>query len=168
MTDRPISNEPARNRITVEIRLLATLLILVLASAFVFFALGPGWLYPRDVSARELYQHGSVYVGQKVNVVGYLVEHTGPHFGDDYSLCEGDPRNLYFTVNPCIAVAGSSPTIDRYISLIFNGTDYEVAPSPCSFAVPCRVVVSGVLIDRGPVTDAAQYVVEASSLTWHE
>ena len=160
--------EQAKNGATIKIRLLATLLILVFGGAFVFFALGPGRFYSRGVSIRELYEHPSVYVGQKVNVVGYLVKHTGLHFGDDYSLCEGDPRNLYFAVNPCIAVAGSSSTIDRYISLIYNGTDYEVAPSPCSFAVPCRVVVSGVFIDRGLVADVSQYVIEASSLAWHE
>jgi hypothetical protein len=63
--------------------------------AFVFFSVGPEWLYPRDVSVRELQAYSSAYVGQGVNVVGYLVKHTAPHFGDDYSLCEGDPRNLY-------------------------------------------------------------------------
>ncbi len=31
-----------------------------------------------------------------------------------------------------------------------------------------RVIVSGVFTDRGPVTDASQYVIEASSMAWHE
>jgi hypothetical protein len=104
-----------------------------------------------------------------VNVIGYLVKHTAPHFGDTYTLCEGDPRNLYFAENPCIAVSGSESTaIDPCLSFVYNGTNYEVALSPCSFALPCRVVVSGVLIDRGPVTDASEYVIEASSMAWHE
>ena len=163
-----VATEQANNETVIKIRLLATLLILVFVGAFVFFALGPGRLYPHEVSIRELYEHPSVYVGQKVSVVGYLVKHTALHFGDDYTLCEGDPRNLYFAVNPCIAVAGSSSTIDLYLSLIYNGTNYEVPPSPCSFAVPCRVHVSGVFIDRGTVTDVSQYVIEGSSLAWHE
>jgi hypothetical protein len=70
-------------------------LILVLMGAFVFFSFGPEWLYPRDVSVRELQAHSSAYVGQGVNVVGYLVKHTAPTSEDDYGLCEGDPRNLY-------------------------------------------------------------------------
>jgi len=168
MTDRAIVTEQTKNGTTVGIRLLATVLILIFVGAFVFFALGPGWLYPRDVSVRELHEHPSVYVGQKVSVVGYLVKHTVPHFGDNYSLCEGDPRNLYFAVNPCVAVLGESSTIDLHISLLYDGINYEVAPSPCSLAVPCRVVVSGVFTDRGPMTDASQYAVESSSAAWHE
>ena len=162
-----LSIDRTKNRTLIRICLLATLLILVLAGTWVFFSLGPGWLYPRDVSVGELYERPAFHVGQKVNTVGYLVKHAAPHFGDDYILCEGDPRNMYFAVNPCIAVVGSSSTIDRYISLVFNGTNYEVAPSPCSFAVPCRVVVTGVFVDRGTVSDASQYVIEASSCTWH-
>ena len=169
MVDHAIVTEQTiKNRSTVRICLLAIVLMLVFSGAFVFFALGPGWLYQRDVSVRELHEHPSLYLGQKVKTVGYLVEHTAPHFGDTYTLCEGDPRNLYLAYNPCIAVAGASSTIDLYVSLFYNGTDYEVALSPCSFAVPCRVVVSGVFTDRGPVTDASQYVIEASSVTWHE
>lgn len=164
----PHSTDKAKNRTVIRICFLATLLILVLAGTWGFFSLGPGWLYPRDVSVRELYEHPAFHVGQKVNAVGYLVKHAAPHFGDDYSLCEGDPRNMYFAVNPCIAVVGSSSTIDRYISLVFNGINYEAAPSPCSFAVPCRVAVTGGFIDRGTVSDASQYVIEASSCRWHE
>ena len=161
--------DQATNRTTIRTRFLATLLVLVLvlAGTLTFFSLGPGWLYPRDVSVRELYEHPSFHIGQKVKVVGYLVKYTAPHFGDDYSLCEGDPRNLYFAVNPCIAVAGSS-TIDQHLSFIYNGTDYGAVPSPCSFAVPCRVAISGVFVDRGTVSDASQYVIEASSTMWHE
>jgi len=168
VTDRAIASEQVKNRTTVGIRLVAIMLILVFVAALVFFGLGAGWLYPRDVSVRELHEQASAYVGQEVNVVGYLVKHTGPHFGDDYTLCEGDPRNLYFAVNPCVAVLGQSSEIDRYLSLTYDGTNYEVVPSPCSYAVPCRVVVSGVFIDRGAVTDASRYVIEASSLAWHE
>lgn len=166
MTDRVIVTEPATKRTRVEVRLLA--IVLVLVGVVVFFALGPGWLYSRDVSATELYEHPSVYVGQRLNVVGYLVKHTGSYFGDEYALCEGDPRNLYFAVNPCIAVSGESSVVDRYLSFLYDGSKYEVAPSPCSFAVPCRVAVSGVFMDRGAVTDISQYVIEASSFTWHE
>lgn len=169
MADRVIVTEQTiKNRTTIRIRLLAVLLILVFMGAFVFFGLGPGWLYPRDVSVRELHEHPSLYVGQKVKAIGYLVKHTGAQFGDDYGLCEGDPRNLYFAQNPCIAVVGASSTIDPYASLLYDGTSYEVALSPCSFAVPCRVLVSGFFVDRGPVTDASQYVIEASSVAWHE
>jgi hypothetical protein len=160
--------DKAKNSTVIRICSLATVLILVLAGTWIFFSLGPGWLYPRDVSVRELYERPVSHVGQKVNTVGYLVKDTAPHFGDEYTLCEGDPRNMYFAVNPCMAVVGSSSTIDRHISLIFNGTNYEVAPSPCSFAVPCRVTVTGIFIDRGTVSDASQYVIEASSCTWHE
>jgi len=163
-----MTKQTIKNRTTVVVRLLAIALILIFLGAFVFFALGPGWLYPCDVSVRQLHERPSVYIGQRVNAVGYLVKHTAPHFGDTYTLCEGDPRNLYFAYNPCIAVAGASSTIDPYPSLLYNGTNYEVALSPCSFAVPCRVVVSGVFIDRGPVIDASQYVIEASSVAWHE
>jgi len=163
-----VSQHAVKSRSTVGIRLLAIVLILVFAGVFVFFALGPGRLYPRDVSIRQLHEHPSVHAGQQVKAVGYLVKHTAPHFGDDYTLCEGDPRNLYFAENPCVAVAGPPATIDQYLSLVYNGTNYEVVLSPCSFAVPCRVVVSGVFMDRGPVTDASQYVIEASSVTWHE
>lgn len=168
MVDRAIVTQQTKNRTTAGIRLLAIVLMLLLVGAFCLFALGPGWLYPRDVSARQLHERPSIYVGQRVNVVGYLVKHIAPHFGDDYNLCEGDPRNLYFAVNPCIAVGGESSAIDAHLSLIHNGTNYEVALSPCSFAFPCRVIVSGVFIDRGQVTDASQYVIEASSVTWHE
>jgi hypothetical protein len=144
-------------------------LILVFVGAFVFFGLGPGWLYSRDLSVRQLHDHPSIYVSEKVNVIGYLVKHTPPHFGDTYTLCEGDPRNLYFAENPCITVSGTASTaIDAYHSFVYNGTSYEVVLSPCSFAMPCRVAVSGVLIDRGPVTDTSQYVIEASSVAWHE
>ena len=163
-----MTEHTTRNRTTVGIRLLAIVLILVFMGAFAFFGLGPGWLYPRDVSVRQLHERPSVYVGQQVKAVGYLVKHTAPHFGDTYTLCEGDPRNLYFAENPCVAVAGPPATIDPYLSLLYNGTNYEVALSPCSFAVPCRVVVSGVFTDRGPVIDASQYVIEASSVAWHE
>jgi len=168
VTDRVIVTEQAKNRTAVGIRLVAIMLILVFVAALVFFALGPGWLYPREASVRELHEHPSVYVGQEVNVVGYLVKHTMLHFGDDYTLCEGDPRNLYFAVNPCVAVLGQSSEIDRYLSLTCDGINYEVVPSPCSYAVPCRVVVSGVFIDLGAVTDASRYVIEVSSLAWHE
>lgn len=170
MMDRaPATPQTVRNRPAVWIPLLAVVLILVSIGASVFFGLGPGWLYPRDLSVRQLHDHPSIYIGQKVNVIGYLVKHTAPHFGDTYTLCEGDPRNLYFAENPCIAVSGSESTaLDPYLSFVYNGTNYEVALSPCSFAMPCRVVVSGVLIDRGPVTDVSQYVIEVSSVTWHE
>ena len=63
-----------------RVRLLAIALILVHMRAFVFFSFGPEWLYPPDVSVRELEAHSSAYVGQGMNVVGYLVKHTGPHF----------------------------------------------------------------------------------------
>jgi hypothetical protein len=159
-----MSEQTIRKRTT--IRVLAIVLIPVFTGAIVFFALGSGWMYPRDVSVRQLQEHPSVYVNQKVNAVGYLVKHTAPHFGDIYTLCEGDPRNLYFAVNPCIAVAGASSMIDPYLSFIYNGTKYETPLSPCDYAVPCRVVVSGVFLDRGPVTDASQYIIEASSVTW--
>ena len=157
-----------KSRATAGVRLLAIVLILVLVGAFVFFSLGPGWLYPRGVSVRQLHERPSVFVGQSVEVVGYLVKHTAPHFGDTYTLCEGDPRNLYFAENPCVAVGGASATIDPFLSLLYDGTNYEVAPSPCSFAVPCRVVVSGLFTDRGPAIDASQYIIEASSVAWHE
>lgn len=168
MVDHAITTGQTKSRTTVRIRFLGALILLVVGGVLLLFALSPGWLYPRDVSVRQLQEHPSVYVGQKVNTVGYLVKYTAPHFGDSYNLCEGDPRNLYFAVNPCIAVTGASSTIDPYLSLAYDGTDYKVVPSPCSFAVPCRVMVSGVLIDRGPVTDASQYVIETSSATWHE
>jgi len=161
-----VYSKTIKHRTTVKI--LAIVIIVVLLGAFAYFRLGPGWVYERDVSVRELHEHPSLYLGQRVKTIGYLVKHIAPHFGDTYTLCEGDPRNLYFAYNPCIAVAGASSTIDPYVSLFHNGTSYEVAPSPCSFAVPCRVVVSGVFIDRGPVTDASQYVIEASSTAWHE
>ena len=169
MVDRAIVSERAiKSRSAVGIRLLAIVLILVFVGVLVFFALGPGRLYPRDVSIRQLHEHPTVYAGRQVKAVGYLVKHTAPHFGDTYTLCEGDPRNLYFAENPCVVVAGPSGTIDLYLSFLYNGTNYEVALSPCSFAVPCRVLVSGVFMDRGPVTDASQYVIEASSASWHE
>jgi hypothetical protein len=168
MTDRAVVSEDSRNRTTVRIRLLAVMLILVFMGALVFFVLGPGRPYPREVSVRQLYERSSVYVGQKVTSVGYFVKYSTPHFGDDYSLCEGDPRNLYFAANPCIAVVAAPSTIDSYISFIYNGTDYEVPLSICSFSFPCRVVVSGVFVDRGPAADASQYAIEASSMAWHE
>lgn len=169
MLDRArVSEHAVKSKTTVRIRLLAGVLILVFVGAFVLFALGLGWLYPRDVSIKQLHEHPTVYAGQQVKAVGYLVKHTAPHLGDDYTLCEGDPRNLYFAENPCVAVAGPTATIDLYLSFLYNGTSYEAALSPCSFAFPCRVLVSGVFTDRGPVTDASQYVIEASSLAWHE
>ena len=168
LTDHTIVPERTTKRPSAGLRVLAMVLVLVLAGVIIFFALGPGWLYPRDVSATELYEHPSTYVGQKISVVGYLVKHTASHFGDEYTLCEGDPRNLYFAVNPCIAVSGESSAVDRYLSFLYDGNKYEVAPSPCSFAVPCRVAVSGVFMDRGSVTDISQYVIEASAFAWHE
>jgi hypothetical protein len=168
VTGRAIATDQTKNRTTVGIRLVVVMLMLVFVGALVFLALGPSWLYPRDASVRELQEHPLTYVGRKVNVVGYNVKHNAPHFGDDYTLCEGDPRNLYFAVNPCVTVLGQSSEIDRYLSLTYDGTNYEVVLSPCSFAVPCRVVISGVFIDRGAVTDASRYVFETSSLAWHE
>ena len=168
MADPTVMTGQTKNRTAVRTRHLGIVLILVFIGALLFFASSPGRLYPLDVSVRQLQEHPSAYVGQKLNTIGYLVKHTAPHFGDSYTLCEGDPRNLYFAVNPCIAVTGASSTIDLYLSLIYNGTDYEVPLSPCSFAFPCRVMVSGVFMDRGPVTDASQYVIEASSVAWHE
>lgn len=168
MTDRAMGSENSGNRTTVGIRLLAVMLILVFMGASVFFVLAPGRLHPREVSVRQLYERSSTYVGQKVTSVGYLVKYSAPHFGDDYSLCEGDPRNLYFAVNPCIAVVAAPSTIDSHISFVYNGTDYEVPLSICSFSFPCHVVVSGVFVDRGPVADASQYAIEASSVAWHE
>ena len=168
MMDHAVVGENSGNRTNVGIRLLAIALILVFIGALVFFGLGPSWLYPREVSVRQLHEHSSSYVGQKVTSVGYLVKHAPLHFGDDYDLCEGDPRNLYFALNPCIALAAAPSAIDRYVSFVYNGTVYEVPLSPCSFAVPCRVVVSGVFVDRGPVTNASQYVIETTSIAWHE
>jgi hypothetical protein len=152
----------------VRIRLLAIVLILVFVSAFIFFTLDRDVFRPRDVSIGELYDHPSSYIGRKVNAVGYLVKYTAPHLGDDYRLYEGDPRNLYFAVNPSIAVSGEPSIVDRYLSFTYDGSKYEAAPSPCSFAVPCRVAVSGVFTNRGAVTDVSQYVIEASSFAWHE
>ena len=163
-----MTGHTGKNRTTVGVRLLAIVLILVFVGVLVFFALGPGRLYPREVSIRQLHEHPTVYAGLQVKAVGYVVKHTASHFGDIYTLCEGDPRNLYFAENPCVAVAGQPATIDLYLSFLYNGISYEVVLSPCSFAVPCRVVVSGIFADRGPVTDASQYVIEASSVAWHE
>jgi hypothetical protein len=168
MTDRTMGNENGGNRTTTRIRLLAVILILVFMGASVLFVLAPGRLHPREVSVRQLHERPSAYVGQKVTSVGYLVKYSALCLGDNYSLCEGDPRNLYFAANPCIAVVAASSIIDRYISFIYNGTDYEVPLSICSFSMPCRVVVSGVLVDRGPVAGASQYAIEASSMAWHE
>ena len=162
MVDRFMVTRTIKSKAIVGI--LALVLMLAFIGVFAFFGLGPGWLYPRDVSVRELHEHPSAYVGQQVKAIGYLVKHTAPHFGDTYNLCEGDPRNLYFAVNPCISVSGESPAIESFASLIYNGTSYEVRP--CPFVAPCRVVVSGVFIDRGPVIDASQYVIEASSAAW--
>ena len=136
MTDRAIATEQAKDRTAVGIRLVAIMLILVFVAALVFFTLGPGRLYPRDASVGELHEHPSVYVGQKVNVVGYLVKHTAPHFGDDYSLCEGDPRNLYFAVNPCVAVLGQSSEIDRYLSLPMTGPTMRLLLRPVLMLCP--------------------------------
>jgi len=163
-----VTDHAINNRSIARIRLLAILLMLVFVGALVFYGLGPGWLYSRDVSVRQLHEHPSVYTSQKVRTVGYLVKHIAPHLGDTYTLCEGDPRNLYFAENPCIAVASASTAIDSYLSFVYDGASYEVVLSPCSFAVPCRVVVSGVFVDRGSVIDASQYVIEASSVAWHE
>jgi hypothetical protein len=160
--------EKSRNGTAVGIRLLAIVLILVFASAFIFFTLDHDLFHPQDVSIGQLYDHPSGYIGRKVNAVGYLVKYTAPHLGGDYRLYEGDPRNLYFAVNPSIAVSGESSIVDRYISFTYDGNKYVAAPSPCSFAVPCRVAVSGVFTDRGAVTDVSQYVIEASTFTWHE
>ena len=157
-----MSQQATKNRTTVTI--LAIVLILVVVGAFLFFAFGPGRLYPREVSIRQLRENPSLYAGQQVKAVGYLAKHTAPHFGDTYTLCEGDPRNLYFAENPCVAVAGPPATIDPFRSLIYDGTNYEAGS--CPFAVPCRVVASGVFVDRGPVVDASQYAIEASSLAW--
>ena len=161
-----ITKQAVEKRSATGFHLLAIVLILVVMSAIVLLSLGPGRLYSNDVSVRQLYEDPSAYSGQKVSVTGYLLKHTAPHFGDTYILCEGDPRNLYFTVNPCIAVVGASSMLDRYLSFTYNGTSYEVALSPCSFAFPCRVVVSGVFIDRGPVIDVSQYIIEISSVEW--
>jgi len=163
-----VTEHTINNRSIARIRLLAIVLMLVFVSALVFYGLGPGWLYSRDVPVRQFHEHPSVYAGQKVRTVGYLVKHTAPHLGETYTLCEGDPRNLYFAENPCIAVVGASTAIEPYISFVYDGTSYEVVLSPCSFAMPCRVLVSGVFVDRGPVIDASQYVIEASSAAWHE
>ena len=161
-----ITKRAVKKRTATGLRLLAITLILFVMSTLALLSWGPGRLYSHDVSVRQLYENPSAYTGQKVSATGYLIKHTAPHFGDTYNLCEGDPRNLYFAVNPCIAVEGASSTLDRYISFTYNGTSYEVALSPCSFAAPCRVIVSGVFIDRGPVTDASQYAIEVSSVTW--
>jgi hypothetical protein len=160
--------ENTQNGIAVRIRLLAIVLILVLAGAFIFFTLNRDLFRPRDVSIAELYDHPSAYIGRRVNAVGYLVKYTVPHLGDDYRLFEGDPRNLYFAVNPSIAVSGESSIADRYLSFTYDGSKYVAAPSSCSFAVPCRVAVSGVFIDRGALTDVSQYVIESSSFAWHQ
>jgi hypothetical protein len=160
--------ENTPNGRTIRIRLLAIVLILVFVSAFIFFTLDRDVFRPQDVSIGELYDHPSKYIGRKVNAVGYLVKYIAPHLGDDYRLYEGDPRNLYFAVNPSIAVSGKPSIVDQYISFTYDGSNYVAAPSPCSFAVPCRVVVSGVFTNRGQVTDVSQYVIEASSFAWHE
>jgi hypothetical protein len=159
--------EETQKKTSVRIRLLATMLILVVGGAFIFFILDHDLFRARDVSIGELYDHPSAYVGRKVNAVGYLVKYIAPHLGHDYHLYEGDPRNLYFAVNPSIAVSGQSSIVDRYISFTYDGSKYVAAPSPCSFAVPCRVAVSGVFTDRGAVTGVSQYVIEASSFAWH-
>ena len=160
--------EKTPNGKTIRTRLLAIVLILVFVSAFIFFTLDRDVFRPQDVSIGELYNHPSMYIGRKVNTVGYLVKYVAPHLGDDYRLFETDPRNLYFAVNPSIAVSGEPSTADRYISFTYDGSSYMAAPSPCSLAVPCRVAVSGVFTNRGQVTDASQYVIEASSFAWHE
>jgi hypothetical protein len=157
-----------RNRTAVRIRLLAILLILVFVSAFVFFTLDRDLFRPRAVSIGELCDHPSAYIGRKVNAVGYLVKYIVPHLGDDYRLYEGDPRNVYFAVNPSIAVSGESSIVDRYLSFTYDGSKYLAAASPCSFALPCRVGVSGVFTNRSAATDVSQYVIEASSFAWHE
>jgi hypothetical protein len=160
--------EKTRNGTAIRIRILAIVLILVFVSAFIFFTLDRDLFRPQDVSIGELYDHPSKYIGRKVNAVGYLVKYVAPHLGDDYRLYEGDPRNLYFAVNPSIAVSGKPSIVDQYLSFTYDGSEYVAAPSPCSLAVPCRVAVSGVFIDRGAVTDVSQYVIEASSFAWHE
>jgi hypothetical protein len=160
--------EKTRNGTALRIRLLAIVLILVFVSAFIFFTLDRDLFRPQDVSIGELYDHPSRHIGRKVNAVGYLVKYVAPHLGDDYRLYEGDPRNLYFAVNPSIAVSGKPSIVDQYLSFTYDGSEYVAAPSPCSLAVPCRVAVSGVFIDRGAVTDVSQYVIEASSFAWHE
>jgi hypothetical protein len=112
-----------QNGTAVRIRVLAIVLILVFAGAFIFFTLDRDLFRPRDVSIGELYDRPSGYIGRKVNAVGYLVKYTAPHLGDDYRLYEGDPRNLYFAVNPSIAVSGESSIVDRYIS--FTSASHE-------------------------------------------
>jgi hypothetical protein len=160
--------EKTRNGTALRIRLLAIVLILVFVSAFIFFTLDRDLFRPQEVSIGELYDHPSTYIGRKVNALGYLVKYVAPHLGDDYRLYEGDPRNLYIAVNPSIAVSGKPSIVDRYLSFTYDGSEYVAAPSPCSLAVPCRVAVSGVFIDRGAVTDVSQYVIEALSFAWHE
>jgi hypothetical protein len=149
-------------------RLLVLAIILVSAGSILLFGLGLNRTYSYDVSLRELNEHPSNYVNKKVKTVGYLTKHSAPHFGDTYHLCEGDPRNLYFAYNPCIAINGTPSIIDPYVGIIYNGTNYEVVPSPCSFAVLCRVVVTGVFIDRNEIVDASQYAIEVSSVTFTE
>jgi hypothetical protein len=160
--------EKTQNGMAVRIRLLAMVLILVFVGAFMFFTLDRGLFRPQDVSIGELYDHPSWYIGRKVNAVGYLVKYTAPHLGDDYRLYQGDPRNLYFAVNPSIAVSGESSIVDRYLSFTYDGSKYVAAPSPCSFAVPCLVAVSGMFANQGAVADVSQYMIEASSFAWHE
>ena len=143
-------------------------IMLVSAGSILLFGLEHDRTYSYDVSLRELNEHPSNYVNNKVKAVGYLVKHTAPHFGDSYSLCEGDPRNLYFAYNPCITITGTNSIIDPYVGFTYNGTDYEVVLSPCSFAVPCRVIVTGVFIDRNGIVDASQYAIEVSSVTFTE
>ncbi|WP_455278340.1 hypothetical protein [[Eubacterium] cellulosolvens] len=165
--DRIIMLKQNIKRTTIN-RLLVLAIIFVSAGSILLFGLGLNRTYSTDVSLRELNEHPSNYVNKKVKAVGYLIKHTAPHFGDTYILCEGDPRNLYFAYNPCIAITGTTSIIDPYIGFIYNGTNYEVALSPCSFAVPCRVIVTGVFIDRNEIVDASQYAIEVSSVTFTE
>jgi hypothetical protein len=54
MADPATVTKQTKNRTAFGIRFLGIMLILVFVGAFLFFALRPGWLYPREVSVRQL------------------------------------------------------------------------------------------------------------------
>ena len=117
---------------------------------------------PIEVNLDDLVKNPTLYVNKYVKVRGQTVKNVGAFFGDIYYLQSDEGINNFKSLSESstgVAIISSKSNLENFVEYTFNGTGYTYIPKALFY-----VEVFGFVKDRGMVTDASRYVLEADDI----
>lgn len=118
-----------------------------------------------NVDLDALAKNPALYVSSYIKARGQVVKSVGAFFGDTYYLQSDDGIRNFKSLSESstgIAIASENINFENYVGYTFNGTGYSIAPLRFFY-----VDVSGYVIDRGMIVDAARYVLVVNDISDH-